>query len=86
MCTYMISPVQSHIVTNYVFGTTRNLILGAGLCYAVKKEEYSHVPLIVFFPSIYAGFHLFKHKDEVIRRLHPRGCSAQRLAEETGGT
>jgi len=53
------------VIVNYVFGTTRNLILGAGLCYAVKKEEYSHIPVIVLFPSIYAGFQLFLEKDNV---------------------
>jgi hypothetical protein len=57
--------MQTQIVTQYVFGTTRNLILGAGLCYAVKKEEYSHIPLIVFFPSIYAGYHLYSNKEAV---------------------
>jgi len=53
------------VIVNHVFGTTRNLILGAGLCYAVKKEEYLHIPVIVLFPSIYAGFQLFSQKDMV---------------------
>jgi hypothetical protein len=50
-----------------MFGPTRNLLLGAGLCYAVKKEQYTHLPLILLFPSIYAGYHLYENKEQVIR-------------------
>lgn len=57
--------MQPQVITSVVFGTTRNLIFGAGLCYAVKKEEYLHIPVIVLFPSIYAGFQLFSQKDAV---------------------
>jgi hypothetical protein len=50
-----------------MFGPTRNLLLGAGLCYAWKKEQYLHVPVIIMFPSIYAGYHLYENKDLVKR-------------------
>jgi len=58
--------MNSQIVYNYMFGPTRNLLLGAGLCYAVKKEQYTHLPLILLFPSIYAGYHLYENKEQVI--------------------
>ncbi len=50
-----------------MLGPTRNLLLGAGLCYAVKKEQYFHVPVIIIFPSIYAGYHLYENKELVVR-------------------
>lgn len=56
----------SHVV-NYVFGPTRNILLGAGLCYSIKKEYYSHIPLIVFFPSVYVGYHMYENKEQIIK-------------------
>lgn len=54
-------PVKHTI--SYVFGTPRNLLLGAGLHYSIEREEYTHIPLILFFPSVYAGYHAHKNKD-----------------------
>jgi hypothetical protein len=48
---------------HYLFGTPRNILLGAGLSYAIEREEYTHLPLIFFFPSIYAGYHAHRNKD-----------------------
>ena len=50
-----------------MLGPTRNLLLGAGLSYAVKKEQYDHIPLIFLFPSVYAGYHLYENKNLVAR-------------------
>lgn len=55
------------ITHNFVYGTTRNLLAGAGLCYSIENEKYIHIPLTIFFPSIYAGYNLFKNKDDVIK-------------------
>ena len=60
----MSEPVK-HTVT-YLVGTPRNLLLGAGLSYTVEREEYSHIPLIFFFPSIYAGYHAYRNKDALL--------------------
>jgi len=54
-------------IANYHFGTVRNLFLGASLCFAVQKERYTHLPVIVLFPSIYAGYNLFENKDDVVK-------------------
>ena len=54
------------IVHNFVYGTTRNVLAGASLCYAIENEKYIQIPLTICFPSIYAGYHLFKNKNEVI--------------------
>ncbi len=56
-------------IANYHFGTVRNLFLGASLCFAVQKEKYGHLPAILFFPSIYAGYNLFENKDDVVKWL-----------------
>ncbi len=55
------------IVHNFVYGTTRNLLAGASLCYAIENEKYIEIPLIIFFPSIYAGYNLFKNRDTLIK-------------------
>ena len=59
--------MHSIAVHNFVYGTTRNLLAGASLCYAIDNEKYIQIPLAIIFPSIYAGYHLFKNKDDVIK-------------------
>jgi len=59
--------IQTKIISNYIFGPTRNILLGAGLCYAVEKKEYIHIPIIIIFPSIYIGYNLYDNKEKVIR-------------------
>lgn len=56
----------SKIVTQYVFGPTRNFMLGSGLCYAIQNEKYLHVPLVVLFPSIYAGYQCYQNKEHIL--------------------
>jgi hypothetical protein len=53
-------------ITNHHFGSVRNLLLGASLCFAVQKERYTHLPIILVAPSIYAGYNLFENKDDVV--------------------
>jgi len=59
-----IAAEPANMITTYVFGTSRNILLGAGLCYALERKEYMHIPLVTMFPSIYAGYHLYKHRDD----------------------
>jgi uncharacterized membrane protein YeiH len=56
-------------ITNYHVGSIRNVLLGASLCFAVQNERYTHVPVICLFPSIYAGYNLYKNKDNVVKWL-----------------
>ena len=53
------------ITTHYIFGTIRNILLGAGMSYAINKEKYTHIPIIFLAPSIYAGYHLYENKEAV---------------------
>ena len=60
---------QNIAIQHYVFGTTRNILAGMGLCYAIENQKYLHVPLTIFFPSIYAGYHLYKNKKNIIQLI-----------------
>ena len=50
-----------------VYGTLRNLFAGAGLCYAVQNKKYEEIPLTLFFPSVYVGYHVYKNKEDVVQ-------------------
>jgi uncharacterized membrane protein YeiH len=63
----LVDPIK--FITNYHLGSIRNVLLGAGLCYAVQNEKYIHLPIIFFVPSIYAGYNLYENKDEVVKWL-----------------
>ena len=52
--------------TLHVTGTIRNVLLGAGLNYSIERKEYLHIPLILIFPSIYAGYELHRNKEKVV--------------------
>ena len=41
------------------------LLLGAGLCYTIQSNQYAHIPLVIVCPSIYAGYHCYKNKDQI---------------------
>ena len=53
-------------IYNYQISSFRNLLLGASLAYAVEKESYAPIPLIVIFPTPYAGYHIYKNKDNIV--------------------
>ena len=55
-----------HLI-NYNIGVVRNVLLGAGLCYAIEKENYWHLPVIFVFPSIYSGYQIFQNKDAIVK-------------------
>jgi hypothetical protein len=60
-----LTPETTRYVTNYMFGPTRNILLGMSLAYAYEKEKYLHFPIILLFPSIYAGYHIYKNKESI---------------------
>jgi hypothetical protein len=59
--------MNNPILTHYVFGTTRSMLLGAGMCYAIDREKYTHIPLVLFIPSAYVGYQLYSNKEAVVR-------------------
>jgi hypothetical protein len=56
-----------HIITHYVMGFPRSIVLGMGLSYAIEKENYLHVPLTILFPTAYAGYHAYKNRNDIMR-------------------
>ena len=50
----------------YFFGTARPVLLGIGLSHAIEHENYEHAPLILLFPSVYAGYHAHRNKDAIL--------------------
>ena len=63
-------------ITQIYGGSIRNVLLGASACYAIEQENYIHIPLIFFVPSVYSGYHLFKKREEVktwLKDFCPKG-------------
>jgi len=60
-----LTPETTKYVVNYMFGPTRNILMGMSLAYATQKEKYIHYPIILLFPSIYAGYHIYKNKEDI---------------------
>lgn len=55
-----------HLI-NYNIGVVRNVLLGAGLCYVIEKENYWHLPVVFVFPSMYTGYQVFQNKDAIVK-------------------
>jgi hypothetical protein len=47
-----------------------SLLLGAGICYTFESQKYLHIPLVILSPSIYAGYHCYKNKENILEWLH----------------
>jgi hypothetical protein len=47
------------------FGAARNVLLGAGLAYAISEEKYTHTPVAFIFPSIYVGYQTYKNREAI---------------------
>jgi hypothetical protein len=55
------------IIERTNFYTLRNVLMGATLCYAVETKNYTHLPIIVIFPSIYAGYQAYSNREVLIK-------------------
>jgi hypothetical protein len=60
-----LTPETTRYVTNYMFGPTRNILMGMSLAYASTNQNYLHFPIIFLFPSIYTGYHIYKNKENI---------------------
>ena len=54
-----------HVV--YTYTPFRSIVLGAGLSYAIHAESYTHIPIILFAPTAYAGYNMFSNKDAIVK-------------------
>lgn len=46
-----------------------NMLIGSGLCYAMESGNYSDIPMILMFPSIYTGYNIYKNRREIYRTI-----------------
>jgi hypothetical protein len=47
-------------------GIISSFLIGAGLSYSVQIQKYWHIPFVFLCPTVYAGYHIFKNKQDVI--------------------
>jgi hypothetical protein len=47
----------------------KNIILGAGLAYALSERKYIHLPAVFVCPSIYAGYQCYTNRDTIMKCL-----------------
>ena len=52
--------------------TSEMFFLGGGLCYILEEKKYAHIPLVVFFPSIYCGYNIYKNREEMKKYVNER--------------
>ena len=69
MSTHIINQIIPRVTSN---GIVSSFLLGVGLSYSVETENYSHIPLALFFPTAYLGYHIFKNKDIIEQNLKKR--------------
>ena len=54
-----------HVISLHKFGPLRSIILGAGLAYAVEQEKYTHIPIVIVLPTVYAGYQAYMNKNSI---------------------
>lgn len=52
-----------------VISNFSNMLMGAGLCYAIENQKYSDIPIILLFPSIFTGYNIYKNRIEIYREI-----------------
>jgi hypothetical protein len=60
--------VQTIAIQN-ILGTTRNILVGTNISYVVENKKYIEISIILFFPSIYSGYHLYKNREAIVEWL-----------------
>ena len=61
--------LQNIAIQHFVYTSSRSLMAGASICYAIENQRYLEVPLAFIFPSIYTGYHVYKNKDKIVNWL-----------------
>lgn len=60
-----ITRIQPAITQIQHFGAARNVLVGAGLAYAISEGKYTHTPIAFVFPSVYAGYQTYKNRETI---------------------
>ncbi len=64
--------ILQQIPTRYVLQHVtpfRSILAGSGFAYAIEKEKYVELPVAFIFPAVYAGYHLYKNKNDFMTFL-----------------
>ena len=61
----IVAEVAPRITQIQHFGAARNVLLGAGLAFAISEEKYLHTPVAFVFPSIYVGYQSYKNREAI---------------------
>ena len=51
--------------------------MGGGLAYSIQQKTYDHIPLVVIFPSAYAGYQAFANKDAIAAWIREKTVTQQ---------
>ena len=62
------------------FGALRNVLLGAGLAYAIGEGKYHHTPIAFVFPSIYVGYQSYKNREAITGFIRMQATQSTKLA------
>jgi hypothetical protein len=65
----MSSRANVEIARLIITSPIHTFLLGSGICYAIQSKKYIHIPLVILSPSVYAGYHCYKNKDDILEWL-----------------
>lgn len=51
-------------------GIGRGFLLGSSLAYAIEKEKYLEIPILLIFPTPYSGYYAYKNKENIIKFIN----------------
>lgn len=61
----IVSTIIPRVMNHNIFTATRNVMMGASLCYMVETGKWWHAPIILLVPSAYTGYQSFKNRDVI---------------------
>lgn len=61
---------STQVLTHHLIDTTRSVLLGIGLAYAIEEKLYYHLPLTFLFPATYAGYQIYSNRAKIIEWTH----------------
>lgn len=53
----------THTIKHFTW--VRNVMMGAGMAYAIEKEKFWHLPFVFLIPSPYAGYQAYKNRSSI---------------------
>ena len=67
MSTHIINQIIPRVTPN---GILSSFLLGVGLSYSIETENYSHIPVVLLFPTAYSGYQVYKNKDIILYNIY----------------